>query len=64
MEKFNAELQSTVEGLQSDHKMAIERLAEECKRRENQSVENRKELEQHFEAYIGELQTKLQVKHL
>ena len=61
MEKFNAELQTTVENLQNEHKAAIEKLAGDWKARENESVENRKELERHFEAFIQQLQDKLQV---
>ena len=61
IEKFNAELQTTVESLQNDHKAAIEKLAGDWKSQENESVENRKELEQHFEAFIQQLQDKLQV---
>ena len=61
LEDANSELKKSLIDLQQTHEASIDRLAEKCKEREEESVKQREKLEKHFDDYIKELELRVQV---
>lgn len=55
------QLEKTVGELQREHEASVDRLARQCREREEDALRQRKQLEEHYNALINELQGRAQV---
>ena len=56
-------MQQSITELQRAHASSVDRLADRCREREEEGARQRKQLEQHYEELLAEMNARTRVRH-
>ena len=54
-------MEKTLSEMQHEHEASVDRLAKQCREREEEAQKQRKQLESHYNALLEEMQARAQV---